>query len=45
LEKAGVDPAVAAALRDAQRDLNELHRHLSQATYYALPDTELKLAV
>jgi hypothetical protein len=45
LEKVGVDPDVAAALRDVQRDLDELHRRLSQATYYALPDTELKLAV
>jgi hypothetical protein len=45
LEKAGVDPSVTQCLREAQRDLDELHRRLAQGTYYALGDDRLTLAV
>lgn len=45
VQKDGADPHIVAALADAERDLAELHRRLSQGTYYAVPDESLKLAV
>ena len=36
---------IVAALADAEQQLAELHRKLSQGTYYAVPDKSLKLAV
>jgi hypothetical protein len=41
----GAEPHIVAALTDAERQLAELHRKLSQGTYYAVPDKSLKLAV
>ncbi len=41
----GVDAHVAQALADAAHDLGELHRRLTQQTFYAVPDAGLKLAV
>lgn len=43
--KDGADAHVVQALRETERQLGELHRALSQATYYAVPDESLKLAV
>ena len=41
----GGDDHVVRALEDAERDLGELHRRLSQGTLYAIPDATLNLAV
>ena len=41
----GAEPHIVAALADAERQLAELHRKLSQGTYYAVRDKSLKLAV
>jgi hypothetical protein len=41
----GADAHIVAALTDAEQQLAELHRKLSQGTYYAVPDKSLKLAV
>ena len=41
----GADAHIVAALTDAELQLAELHRKLSQGTYYAVPDKSLKLAV
>jgi cellobiose-specific phosphotransferase system component IIA len=43
--RAGADEHVVEALRDAERELGELHRQLTQQTFYAIPDTKLKLSV
>ena len=43
--KDGAEAHIVAALADAERQLAELHRKLSQGTYYAVPDKSLKLAV
>jgi hypothetical protein len=43
--KDGAEAHIVAALSDAERQLGELHRKLSQGTYYAVPDESLKLAV
>jgi hypothetical protein len=43
--KDGAEPHIVEALVDAERQLAELHRKLSQGTYYAVPDQSLKLAV
>lgn len=45
VEKDGADPHIVAALADTEKQLANLHRTLSQGTYYAVPDTELKFAV
>jgi len=45
LEKSGVDLDVVRALRDAQLELDRLHRGLAQGTYYARPEDTLRLAV
>jgi hypothetical protein len=45
VEKDGADPHIVAALADTEKQLADLHRTLSQGTYYAVPDTELKFAV
>jgi hypothetical protein len=44
-EKDEADPHIIAALTDAERELGELHRRLTQGTYYAASDNSLKLAV
>jgi hypothetical protein len=36
---------VVQALRDTERELGDLHTRLTQQTFYAIPDAELKLAV
>jgi hypothetical protein len=41
----GAEAHIVAALADAEQQLAELHRKLSQGTYYAVPDKSLKLAV
>ncbi len=45
LEKENAEPHVAEAMRAAERALGELHRELSQRTFYAVPENGLKLAV
>lgn len=45
VEKDGADAHVVAALRETELELGELHRKLSQGTYYAVPDSSLRLAV
>lgn len=45
IEQDGADAHVVAALTDAERQLGELHRQLAQGTYYAVPDSSLKLAI
>jgi hypothetical protein len=44
-EKDGADPHIVAALTDTERQLGDLHRQLAQSTYYAVPDSSLKLVV
>ena len=43
--KDGADDYVVAALREAEQQLADLHRKLSQSTYYAVPDESIRLAV
>jgi hypothetical protein len=45
VEKDGADAHVVAALRETELELGELHRKLSQGTYYAVPESSLRLAV
>jgi len=45
VEKDGAEAHVVSALRDSERQLAELHTKLAQGTYYAVPDSTLKLAV
>jgi len=45
LEKADAAEHVVAALRASEKQLAELHRTLSQSTYYAVADDSLRLAV
>lgn len=43
--KDGADAHIIEALQDTERQLAELHRKLSQGTYYATPDSSMRLAV
>ena len=43
--KQGADQHVVDALRETERGLSEIHRRLTQQTFYAVPDAGLKLAV
>jgi cellobiose-specific phosphotransferase system component IIA len=43
--KSGADAHVVAALKAAEDDLDQLHRRLSQGTYYADADKPLQLVV
>lgn len=45
LEKAGGAAHVVAALHATEKQLAEQHRTLSQATYWAVADDSLRLAV
>ncbi|HEX5927189.1 MAG TPA: hypothetical protein VFY45_25445 [Baekduia sp.] len=45
VRKDGADEHIVAALRDSEQQLADLHRRLSQGTYYAVPDDALKFAV
>lgn len=45
VEKEDADAHVVQALNEAERALSELHRRLTQQTFYAVPDAGLKLAV
>lgn len=45
IEQDGADAHIVAALTDTERQLGELHRQLAQGTYYAVPDSSLKLAI
>ena len=44
LGRAGAAPHVVAALEGSVHELDQLHRRLSQATFYAVPDERLELA-
>jgi cellobiose-specific phosphotransferase system component IIA len=41
----GAEEHVVQALRDAERELGELHTRLTKQTFFAIPDAGLKLAV
>jgi hypothetical protein len=43
--KDGADDHIVAALRETEQQLADLHRRLSQGTYYAAPSDTMKLAV
>jgi hypothetical protein len=43
IERDGAEPHPVAALRDAERDLAELHRRLMHGTYWAVPREQLAL--
>jgi hypothetical protein len=43
--KDGADPHVVKALEDTAEELSQVYRRLAQATYYAIPSDDLKLAV
>ncbi len=43
--RAGGDQHVIDALRDAQRDLEKIHRSLTQRTFYAVRADELTLSL
>lgn len=45
IAKDGADAHIIEALQDAERELAELHRRLSQGTYYATPQNSMRLAV
>jgi len=45
VEKDGAAPHIVEALRHAEQQLAGLHRELSQGTYYAVPDSPLRLAI
>lgn len=45
VEGSGGEPHVLDALRDAQRQLDELHRSLTQRTFYAVRSDELTLSL
>lgn len=45
VEKDGAEHHVVEALRQAEQQLADAHRVLSQGTYYAVPDSSLRLAV
>jgi len=45
VEKDGAEAHIVDALRAAEQQLADLHRTLSQGTYYAVPDSPLRLAV
>ena len=45
VEKDGAEPHIVAALKDTAEQLDRLHRSLAQGTYYAVPDSTLKLVV
>lgn len=45
VEKSGADAHITDALRATERQLAQLHRALSQSTYYAVPGSSPKLAV
>lgn len=45
IERDGAEPHLVAALRDAERDLAELHRRPMHGTYWAVPKEQLALVV
>jgi hypothetical protein len=45
VRKDGAEPHIVEALAAAEQQLAELHRTLSQGTYYAVRDSSLRLAV
>jgi len=45
VERDGGDTHILAALRDAQAQLDEIHRTLTQRTFYAICHDELTLGV
>lgn len=45
MAKQDAEDHVVKALREAEQSLSEIHRRLTQQTFYAVPDAGLKLAV
>ncbi len=43
IERDGAEAHLVAALRDAERELADLHRRLMQGTYWAVPKQQLTL--
>lgn len=43
--KDGAEPHIVEALRATEQELAELHRKLAQGTYYAIPESSMRLAV
>lgn len=43
IEKDGAEPHLVAALREAERQLEELGRSLTQQTYFAVPNDQLSI--
>jgi hypothetical protein len=45
IERDGAEPHLVEALRDAERDLADLHRRLMQGTYWAVPKPQQQLSL
>lgn len=45
VEKDGAEAHIVGALRATEQHLADLHRTLSQTTYYAVPDSSLRLTI
>ncbi len=45
VEKEGAEDHIVQALRQTQQELAELHRRLTQSTYYAVPKVTDQLAI
>jgi hypothetical protein len=45
VEKDGAEAHIVAALRESEKQLDQLHRTLAQSTYYAVSDSTLRLAI
>ena len=45
VERDGGEEHILEALRESERDLDAVHRRLSQRTFYALPPAELTLGM
>jgi hypothetical protein len=45
VQKDGAEPHIMEALAAAEQQLADVHRTLSQGTYYAVVDSSLRLAV
>jgi len=45
VEKDGAEAHIVETLRTVEQQLADLHRKLSQGTYYAVPDSSLRLVI
>ncbi len=45
VDRDDAEPHIVEALRIAEQQLADAHRVLSQGTYYAVPDSSLRLAL